>query len=284
VTDDRQRRAAGEDQTIVPLPGQAVRSPELVTLELPIAGPTSRMLAYAIDFLVILTLEVGLGVLLFLVFPALARSLFDRLVQFVPQDPKTFGQNAVLVLLLLFALFQLAIEGGYFVFSEMTMGGRSLGKAAVGLRVVRDGGFPISLRDSLVRNLLRMVDLLPGAYAIGLVTMVASPVTKRLGDLAAGTIVIRLDRPARARPLPAAEPGTTSAFRFERDQVAHLGRNELALLRQTLRRAEALAPEQAEQALERAVTVLCTRIGHGPVAREERRAFLLALLDASRAR
>ncbi len=284
MTDDRPRREADGNETIATGAGQVVRSPELVALELPVAGPTTRMLAYVIDWAVILVLEMGLVGLLFLALPASARALFGWLVARLPGDPRELADRFMLVLVVLFVLLQVVFETFYFVFCEMTTGGRSVGKAVVGLRVVRDGGFALSLRDSLVRNLLRVVDLLPGGYAVGLMAMVMSPETKRLGDLAAGTIVVRLDRPMPAPPLAAVAPDSASAFRFERGQVERLGRNELALVRQTLRRVATLSPERADEALARAVTVLCARIGHAPVAPEERAAFLHALLDAARAR
>ena len=141
-----------------------------------------------------------------------------------------------------------------------------------------------SLRESLVRNLLRIVDVLPWYYTVGLVSVVLSRDGKRLGDFAAGTIVVRLDRPEPAPPLADAPPEASAGFRFERSQIMRLGPNELALLRQTLRRLAALPPERAAEVLERAAAVLSARIGYGPVAAEEREAFLRALLHAARVR
>ena len=59
-------------------------------------------------------------------------------------------------------IVEFVFQWGYFVICELLMQGRSPGKAALGLRVVRDGGLPISLRESMVRNLMRVVDMLPG--------------------------------------------------------------------------------------------------------------------------
>jgi len=262
--------------------GQVVRAPEQVALYLPVAGPTSRMLAYAIDYVVILLLQLAAMVLLVLAAPFVGRMALDAF--YTAREHPERIQELVLTFLGLFLVVQLAIEWGYFVFCEMTTGGRSLGKALVGLRVVRDGGFPISLRESLVRNLLRIVDVLPWYYTVGLVSIVLSRDGKRLGDLAAGTIVVRLDRPEPAPPLADEPPEASAGFRFERSQIALLGPNELALLRQTLRRLAALPPERAAEVLERAVAVLSARIGYGPVVAGEREAFLRALLHAARVR
>jgi len=262
--------------------GQVVRAPEQVALYLPVAGPTSRMLAYAVDYVVILLLQFAALVLLVLAAPFVGRLALNAF--YTAREHPEKIQELVFTFLGIFLVIQLLIESSYFVFCEMTTGGRSLGKALIGLRVVRDGGFPISLRESLVRNLLRIVDVLPWYYTVGLVSVVLSRDGKRLGDFAAGTIVVRLDRPEPAPPLADAPPEASAGFRFERSQIMRLGPNELALLRQTLRRLAALPPERAAEVLERAAAVLSARIGHGPVAAEEREAFLRALLHAARVR
>src|SRR5882724_11120453 len=198
---------------------QAVRAPEQVWLELAIAGPTSRMLAYAIDYVLILLIEIGAFVLLVLAVPALVRGPFAGLRQALGSgDPAGHAGEALLLVLALVVVGQLVIEWAYFLFWEVVAGGRSPGKWLVGLRVVRDDGFAIGVRDSLVRNLLRAVDLLPWYYAVGLVSMLVSSQGKRLGDLAAGTIVVRLDRPQAAPPLPEDAGEAEAAFRFSRDQ------------------------------------------------------------------
>jgi uncharacterized RDD family membrane protein YckC len=264
---------------------QLVHSPEQVALELPLAGPTSRILAYAVDALGIYSLEAGAILLLLLATPAATwlseqlRGVGEAAGAKTPQE--IIESGGLLYLFALFVLLQLAIEWGYFLVFELTTGGRSPGKALLGLRVLRDGGEPIDLRASLVRNLLRVVDVLPANYLIGLTAMVLSPESKRLGDFAAGTIVVRLDRPPVAAPLTS-ETGAEPRFRFDRAQIARLGRAERTLLRQTLRRVQDLDGETGALALERAADVLARRIGQAPVAPAEREAFLRALLRAAR--
>ncbi len=267
---------------------QEVRSPEQVILHLPIAGPTSRMLAYAIDYVIIFLALIG-AVVLLLMTTSLWQWLDARLAPVFGRVAETHGRalrsdGTFLIVIAAFVLLQFVLEWGYFVVAETISGGRSLGKALLGLRVVRDGGLPISLRESLLRNLLRIVDVLPSNYVVGLVAMLVSPDGKRLGDLAAGTVVIRLDRPEPAAPLAEAESDAFGDFRFDHAQIARLGPNERALLRQTLRRLQTLAPDTAAGVLERAVEVLRERIGYGPVATAERERFLRALLGATRGR
>ncbi len=262
-----------------------MRSPEQVALHFPVAGPSSRILAYGIDLAVVYAIELALLLFLFVATP-LAGLAAERLREAIgtPGEDPSRELSALLALFAVFLLIQLALEMLYFVVLEAATGGRSLGKLAVGLRVVRDGGLPLGLRESLVRNLLRTADSLPANYLVGLTAMVLSPEGKRLGDLAAGTLVIRLDRPPPARPLSEpAERAGGAAFRFDRAQIAKLGPDGRALVRQTLRRLDEIPPGAAEAALERGVEALRARLGYGPVAAGERRAFLLALLDASRA-
>jgi uncharacterized RDD family membrane protein YckC len=266
-------------------PRQVVRSPEQVVLHFPVAGPTTRMLAYGIDLVGILIVE-ALVFLAFLLASPLAGWLLKQF-QTVAEETKKGAHPghesaAVLYLVAVFLVVQIVIEWGYFIVWELTSGGRSAGKIALGLRVLRDGGAPVTLREALVRNLLRIVDILPANYLVGLVAMVVSSEGKRLGDLAAGTVVVRMDRPAVALPLPDDADASLDTFRFDRAQIALLGRAERALLRQTLRRMEDLPPYAAETAIVRAVEVLCARIGYGPVEPSERVRFLRALLRATR--
>ena len=253
-----------------------------MALHFPVAGPTSRMLAYAIDLFVLIATGLAVFLLTALATP-LAGWISDRLDGLLPDlsgdsDQVWSGFVAFFAVLL---LVQLAFEMLYFVVLEVATGGRSIGKWLLGLRVVKDGGFPIGLRESLIRNLLRTADALPANYLIGLTAMVASAQGKRLGDLAAGTVVIRLDRPAAAAPV-SAEGGDTGAFRFDRTQVARLGADGRALARQTLRRAEEVPFEKADELLDRAVEVLRTRLDYEPVAPEDRRRFLRAVLAAGK--
>ncbi|UCE87823.1 MAG: RDD family protein, partial [Deltaproteobacteria bacterium] len=268
---------------------QVVHSPEQVVLHLPVAGPASRILAYVIDYLVIVLLELAIFFLLFVILSSttsLLESLRGPVAEAIQEvdtaDPDSFFLSALFWLaFVVFLLVQLAAEWSYFVLFEMSSGGRSLGKLVAGLRVVRDGGLPISFRASAVRNLLRIVDYLPTSYLVGLTSIVVSPEGKRLGDLAAGTLVVRLDRPAPAPPLLEEEDESAADFRFDRAQIARIGRKERALIRQTLRRIDSLSDERRGAALARAVEVLCTKIEHEPVDAQRRADFLRALLRAS---
>jgi uncharacterized RDD family membrane protein YckC len=262
---------------------EEVRSPEQVALHLPIAGPGSRVLAYSVDYVIIVLCELLLLALLLVATPLLDRVL-ELLAPFFEgassgnPSPEAM-QSGFLVMVALFIIGQLIVETGYFFVSEALTEGRSIGKRLIGLRVVGDDGASLSPQASLVRNVLRVVDVLPGSYLVGLVAMVISNRGQRLGDLAAATIVIRLDRPASALPV-AEDRGPAPAFRFSHAQLAVLGVTERMLIRQTLRRIESLEPKDARRALDTTVLALCRRIGAEPVAIGERETFLRALLRA----
>ena len=143
-----------------------MHSPEQVALHFPVAGPTSRMLAYAIDLFVLLAIGLVAFALIALATP-LAGWIGDRLSAVLPDpaaDPDQVWSGFVAFLAVLL-LIQLAFEMLYFVVLEVATGGRSIGKRVLGLRVVKDGGFPIGLRESLIRNLLRTAPAPPGSRA-----------------------------------------------------------------------------------------------------------------------
>jgi len=184
-------------------PQPLANSPEQHGLEPPLAGLTSRILAYSIDYVLILVLSLLLMNAVFAHFgltAVLERLLSDLMEAGLHDDPDALlASDSLLIVMVLAAVIQFGVESIYFIFFEMTMGGRSPGKAILKLQVLGDSGRPPRLRQSIARNLLRAVDTLPASYVVGLIAIAISPKAKRLGDLAAGTIVVRADRPAKPR-------------------------------------------------------------------------------------
>lgn len=153
-----------------------VETPEHVRFSFELAGPARRAGAYVID-LVVRSFLLGLLVAL----AALAGLWSD-------DADLTKGVGGISTgLWLVMAFF---MEWGYFVLLEMLMGGQSVGKRALRLRVVSADGRPLSFTQSVLRNLLRAADFLPASYAIGLVVMVQERHFRRLGDLVGNTLVI----------------------------------------------------------------------------------------------
>jgi uncharacterized RDD family membrane protein YckC len=150
--------------------GLVVATPERVAFEYEVAGLGSRFLAQAIDVLLLL--------LLFF-FLSLAALLLNSL--------SGNGRLSLLIWVILsFALFLL-----YFPILEGIWGGQTVGKRLLRLRVLGDRGEPVTVTQVAIRNLIRLVDFLPLLYGVGIVTLFVQGGSKRLGDFAAGTVVVR---------------------------------------------------------------------------------------------
>ena len=155
-----------------------VETPELVVLSYTPAGVGSRVAAALIDYLLCA---------LFLVALLWTFTLFSVHVGVDLKEAAT-GTWVFAVL----TLFQFAILWLYYVLFEALMDGQTPGKRVMNLRVVRDGGLSVTFGASAIRNLVRLIDMQPGIfYLTGIISIVATRSGKRLGDLAAGTIVVR---------------------------------------------------------------------------------------------
>lgn len=159
-----------------------VETPEGVSIHLRLAGPPTRGLAWLTD------MAIRLGVYYVL---ASILALFGEM-----------GVGIVLILIFIGEWF-------YPVIFEVKNKGQTPGKRMLNLQVVKEDGAPIGWNESVLRNLLRFVDLLPGVGLLGMVAMFCSKNNKRLGDMAAGTLVvyreeekIRIYTDLQAKPSP----------------------------------------------------------------------------------
>lgn len=156
----------------------SLETPENIEVDFELAGPGSRFCALMIDWCILGLFWFVLAVMAIVVMAAntLVRDLFEEGSMWV---------FAVLVALMFF------VTTGYHVFFEMIFRGQSPGKRAMRLRVLREDGTSITLVDSLIRNLVRFADSLPAFYLLGGCLSAVHRQHKRLGDLAAGTIVVK---------------------------------------------------------------------------------------------
>lgn len=198
----------------------SIPTPEGVELELVLAGVGSRLVAMLVDFLV----KTAVLVALWIVAGAVSGD----------------GGGGFLEAGTIVAAFLLWF--GYDVAFETLASGRTPGKRAAGLRVVRLGGEPVGFLASAVRNLLRLVDMQPGVlYVVGAATILFSGRNQRLGDLAAGTLVVR----ERRAPLPRARPAMPDfavADRYAAWDVSGVTSFELVTVRRFLERRWQLDP------------------------------------------
>jgi uncharacterized RDD family membrane protein YckC len=171
-----------------------VATGESVAFSYELAGLGSRFFAVFID----LTIQIAVVVAAFLVLAWIGTS--SGTGSAAPTGSIAKVASAILIALASLAAFLLFF--GYFIFFEWRFGGQTPGKRALGIRVVRDGGFPLDFTSAVVRNVVRILEFGLGFYALSAVSTLLSPANRRLGDMAAGTIVVRVNRFERSRSSP----------------------------------------------------------------------------------
>ncbi|HEY3475334.1 MAG TPA: RDD family protein, partial [Anaerolineales bacterium] len=184
----------------------------------------------------------------------------------------------------IFGLVAAIFYWGYYIFFEMLWNGQSPGKRWVGLRVIRADGTPITLSESLIRNLARLVDFLPAAYGIGVVTMFIDRQSRRLGDLAAGTLVVQDRAPISIQDLSVKRTvhlRPWANITLEGFPVERLTNNDLNLIENFLTRRDQLT--HRDQLANQILNTLYQRLGLPlpAVNRLEAEDMLAAILQAA---
>ena len=195
-------------------------TPEGIGLSLQPAGLVSRTMAFLLDLLI----RLGIDLLILMVLGMLGGA----------------GEGIALI-----GMF--GIEWLYPIVFELGRSGATPGKRALGLRVVMDTGLPITPAASFTRNLLRVADFLPLAYAFGILCLLLNRECKRLGDLAAGTLVV-YDKPVILHDAP--PPADSIA------PARPLNLREQAAIRSWAGRAKRLTPARFEELAKLASSVL----------------------------
>ncbi|MBC8027606.1 MAG: RDD family protein [Steroidobacteraceae bacterium] len=171
----------------------AAETPEGILLELRPAGIPARFCAYAIDYLIYVLILIGAGIV---------AALFGGI-----------GAGFYLI-------FWFMLDWFYPVLFELGRYGATPGKRAMGLKVVMDNGLPITPAASITRNLLRFADLSPLGYGFGIISILLRTDAKRLGDVAAATLVVHQRRTAPKAMLDMVAPLAPSMKLSARDQNA----------------------------------------------------------------
>lgn len=153
-----------------------LETPEGTDLSLHPAGFWIRCLAYSVDWLIRFAVVFALWFVMLFLYSGIAGAAF------------------------LIGLF--VLEWFYPVYFEVWRNGQTIGKKIMKIKVINDDGTPVGFAAALIRNLLRVVDLLPACYAAGVITSLCNRRFKRLGDMAAGTLVVYTNP---VRPPPALE-------------------------------------------------------------------------------
>ena len=234
-----------------------IDTPEGVPLELTLAGVGSRFASALLDY-----------ILQFIILLALALVLSYG----AGFSPGSSSLSAAFWVLGFFAVFW-----GYDVAFEVLNSGRTPGKAANGLRVVRESGAPVTFGPSAVRNVIRIIDLLPGTYLVGITSILLTKRNQRVGDLAAGTLVIR-----EARKLPP-EVRVSPSVQAPTWDTSAVGRQDLDTVAAFLARRHELEAGARIQIAAELAGRLRPKVG-GAIARDGDEMFLERLVAAKRGR
>lgn len=213
----------------------AIRTPEHVQIEYVLAGIGSRATAFLLDtaFRAIIVTCIFFTALLF----------SEWLPRWLPRDfAEVFNRTWILALgFLAYAVIDL----GYFMIFEALWSGQTPGKRHQGLRVMKTDGQPVGWLESAIRNILRAVDMFLGVYPLGLVFMFFSKNNQRLGDYAAGTIVVfagRLKTPGQVRK----SPSVTITHPEMAAHVSRLGLEQYHVLKSFMDRREEMDPSHRQ--------------------------------------
>jgi uncharacterized membrane protein SpoIIM required for sporulation/uncharacterized RDD family membrane protein YckC len=244
-----------------------IETPELVVLSYTIAGLGSRVYAALIDLVICAVVLIAFVIGSVILVGSRAESQAES-------SASTAWAVAIIV------LFQFAILWGYYLLFEGFNDGQTLGKRLLKLRAVRDGGYSIGFSASAVRNLMRIVDLQPAfTYAIGIGSVLFSKSGKRLGDIVAGTIVVResfIRQPML--PVTAQTPSPDSAATAPLS--AQLSDDEFRLLERWAERRNSLEPQRRRELTAQVAARLRRTVPLGDPARES--AQLARLVEAER--
>lgn len=186
-----------------------IATPEGVSLELVLAGVGSRFVARLLDTVIQVAIIIALGV-------------------------GIYGTSAPGVVRAFLRVFLFLVLFFYDVPFEVLNRGRTPGKAAAGIRVVGTEGEPIGLLASLIRNIFRIVDFLPVFYVVGVISIVSTQRDQRLGDLTAGTVVMRERFPGVADTV--SSPATVPVQAVATWDVSAIDALDLAAIHQFLER------------------------------------------------
>ena len=234
-----------------------VETPERIDLEYDVAGLGSRFLAALVDSTIIVVLVVA-----FLVLVPRGVGAFIGALEAVTGT--SFGQAGTAWAIALTVLLLFGTIWGYYVFFELVWHGQSPGKKLVGLQVIKEGGYPLSFVDSAIRNVVRLVDFLPFYYMVGTVVMLVDGRARRFGDLAAGTLVVKVRRDLRIDRLATDLPPTLTAVRADAPipNLARLSPAEHSLLREYFLRRPSLTAPAASALATRLATAFARKLDY----------------------
>lgn len=230
-----------------------IDTPEQIEVQLEVVGPGSRMLAQVVDWALkwLFLLVVWLVVVIVITTTGITLPIAGAL-------------QALLIGLLLLATFAFFL--GYDIYYEGCRNGQTPGKRMAGIRVVREGGGPIDIRAAFIRNLVGVADFLPSFYVLGGFTMLLNRRAQRLGDMAAGTLVIRARRTVLPEQTAPWIEEAGEEFHFSPDELARCQPNDLHVLYSFFTRYRSLEGRARDRLTETLGERFLQKTGYRPAA------------------
>ncbi|MGQ9675329.1 MAG: RDD family protein [Chloroflexota bacterium] len=224
-------------------------TPENVPIDFELAGVGSRFAAALIDNLILFAVEVGL---------LIVASIFAALV------PPLAATSASIWVIALVTLLLFATLIGYPLLFELIWNGQTPGKRLIGIRMVRDDGGPITGTAAVIRNVVRIIDFLPAYYIIGIIVMLIDRKSRRLGDLAAGTLCVKerrditVDKLTAPRHQPLPDQHIVDGDLRSLDRLSYEDRH---LVQEYLFRRNQMTSAAAEELAARIASRLAAKLG-----------------------
>lgn len=226
-----------------------IETPEQIEVSLEVAGIGSRFVAQVLDWLIKWSILFVVAVL-----ASIAGGMLG-----VVLDNKTISYLLAALVIALFYAFQLAFD----IYFEVRHNGQTPGKKIAGIRVLREGGAPLDFRSACVRNLLGLADFLPVFYLFGGFLILLSSRSQRLGDMAAGTIVIRertVQPPTELHEM--IQKYASEEFHFTAEHLSACSPNDRFLLRSFFQRAEDMKERPREQLALRLTDIFLQKLAY----------------------
>jgi uncharacterized RDD family membrane protein YckC len=243
-----------------------IRTPENIELSYALAGPGSRAAAYFLDLLIMSVISQLVVNLLVLAFATLFSAL---------------GLDSRLWISAIVGLFAFALYNGYFILLEWLLNGQTPGKRLLHIRVIKQGGYALRFFDTLLRNLLRVIDFLPLFYGVGLTSLLFTRDSQRLGDLVAGTLVVYqepVETDSLLPDLPAPEEFETF---LPAVQLAAIPSDAISLAAEYLRSRTELAPRPRQEIAAELVELIRETSGLEPRPAQSAESFLTSVVRQS---
>ncbi|MDR3617709.1 MAG: RDD family protein [Paludisphaera borealis] len=243
-----------------------IRTPENIELTYALAGPGSRAAAYLVDVFAMMIIGQIFVNLLISVVTALLSGL----------GPGSQTWVAAIGGLVAFSLYN-----GYFILFEWLWNGQTPGKRLLHVRVIRQGGYALSVFDTLLRNLLRVIDFLPLFYGVGLVSMLLTRDSQRLGDLVAGTLVVYQEPVETESLLPVLPAASAAEPPLPASALAAVPGEVVELVGIYLRSREEMTPRPRQEIAVELADLIHEASGLDPQAGQSVESFLTSIVRQS---